>query len=487
MTARRVIWFRRDLRVTDNPALASVLAEPGAVVPVFIFDRPLLASKVFGDGCVAFMLDSLRDLADALGRAGMPLQWRVGDPREEIPRLARDLKAEAVWWNRDYEPGAVARDQHVSRALAEQRICVRTCKDHLVFEPDQLRNVSGQPFQRYSAFRTAWWKQWHAEAVRSPGGGLPLVAARAAAPAPFPLPSAQDLGYDTVIPWMRGGEQAGAARLRAFVGGALHRYVTGRNRPGSDETSILSPHFRFGTLNPRTAIRAALERLHGGGAVSRPDVYTWIDELIWREFFHHVMAGFPHVADGPFRPSASVAPARRPDDLARTLFRAWCEGRTGYPLVDAGMRQLNQTGWMHNRVRMVVASFLVKDLRLDWRWGERYFMGRLVDADLAVNNGNWQWCASTGTDAMPGYRIFNPTLQGKKFDPDGAYVRRYVPELAKVPTAAIHAPWDMSRDLQERAGCRIGADYPRPIVDHERARREYLELAGAERGRAHDN
>jgi len=213
--------------------------------------------------------------------------------------------------------------------------------------------------------------------------------------------------------------------------------------------------------------------------VSRPDVLTWVDELIWREFFQQVLASFPHVAEGPFR-QVVVPPSRDQGSEHDSLFQAWCHGQTGYPIVDAGMRQLNQTGWMHNRVRMVVASFLIKDLRIDWQSGERYFMQHLIDADLAANNGNWQWCASTGTDAMRGYRIFNPALQSKRFDPDGAYIRRYVPELAHVSAKRIHEPHLMTADEQEGARCRIGVDYPSPVVDHQLARQEYLSLGKQE-------
>lgn len=223
-------------------------------------------------------------------------------------------------------------------------------------------------------------------------------------------------------------------------------------------------------------VHAALHTLAKGGQVSRPDVFTWMDELVWREFFQQVLTAFAHVAEGPFKVKPGL-PAPRPAGAERDqLFVAWCEGRTGYPIVDAGMRQLNQTGWMHNRVRMVVASFLVKDLRIDWQSGERYFMQHLVDGDVAANNGNWQWCASTGTDAMQGYRIFNPTLQSEKFDPDGQYLRRYVPELASVATKWIHEPQLMPQDEQIRVGCRIGSDYPEPIVNHRQARQEYLDL-----------
>ena len=223
-------------------------------------------------------------------------------------------------------------------------------------------------------------------------------------------------------------------------------------------------------------VHAALHTLSQGGQVSRADVFTWIDELVWREFFQQVLTAFPHVAEGPFKAKPGLPPPRSAGPERDRLFVAWSQGQTGYPIVDAGMRQLNKAGWMHNRVRMIVASFLVKDLRLDWRSGERYFMEQLVDGDLAANNGNWQWCASTGTDAMQGYRIFNPTLQSAKFDPDGGYVRQYVPELSQVPTKWIHEPSLMPKEEQVRARCRIGIDYPKPIVDHRQARQEYLDL-----------
>ncbi|HKP01403.1 MAG TPA: FAD-binding domain-containing protein, partial [Nitrospiraceae bacterium] len=294
-------------------------------------------------------------------------------------------------------------------------------------------------------------------------------------PLPPPLPTAGDLGYEPVTLSIESGEQSAQKRLHRFVEGPIHSYITERNRPAVDGSSILSPHFRFGTLSARAAVRAALASLAEGRRVSRTDVFTWIDELVWRDFFQQVLAAFPHVVDGPFRQTPAPAP-RAPGAKRDRLYQAWCTGKTGFPIVDAGMRQLNQTGWMHNRVRMIVASFLIKDLRIDWQSGERYFMQHLIDADLAANNGNWQWAASTGTDSMPGYRIFNPMLQSRKFDPEGAYIRRYVPELVTVPTDRIHTPHMMTLEEQERWGCRIGIDYPLPIVDHHQARQEYLDI-----------
>ena len=465
---RGVVWFRRDLRVHDHPALAAALAECDEVLPLFIFDEPLLRSHQFGPACVNFMLGCLRELGEALAKRGLRLTWRQGDPVEEVLKAARDARADIVYWNRDYDPSAIERDRTVTRRLAPFHIAVRTFKDHVVFEAHEIRSASGGPLQRYSAYRTRWWTQWRASApaVIPP----PVRRAGSGSKAAIDLPTPDELGYDALQLAFPAGETEARRRLRWFLNGPIKDYGTGRNRPAVDGTSKLSPHFRFGTLSPRSAVHAALAAWDTHGADWRTGIQTWVDELVWRDFFQQILASFPRVAIGPFRPNLDAPPPRR--DARR--FQAWREGRTGFPLVDAGMRQLNQTGWMHNRVRMVVASFLVKDLRLDWRQGERYFMEHLLDADLAANNGNWQWCASTGTDAMPGYRVFNPTLQAKKFDPDGDYIRAHVPELRSLPKKLIHQPEIMTTDDQERYGCRLGHDYPAPMVDHDRARHEYL-------------
>lgn len=477
---RGLVWLRRDLRVTDQTALAAACSECRDVVPLFVFDEPLLRSRQFGSACVNFMVGSLTELRGSLAERGLTLIWRRGEPIEEVLRAVRDLAVDAVYWNRDYEPGAIARDRTVQQRLAQQGRTVRTFKDHVVYETQEVRRLSGGPFQRYSAYRDQWWTAWRSGApavLPAPTrSGTATAETRGSA---VPLPTAEDLGYETMRPWIEPGERAARIRLQQFLKGPVHRYAEGRNRPAIDGSSALSPHFRFGTLSVRTAVHAALDALGSGGSVSRSDVMTWIDELLWREFFQQVLAAFPHAADGPFKRKAGL-PEPRPEGPERDrLWAAWTEGRTGYPIVDAGMRQLNQTGWMHNRVRMVAASFLVKDLRLDWQSGERYFMQHLLDADLAANNGNWQWCASTGTDAMQGYRIFNPALQGKKFDPDGAYVRHFVPELGRVADKWIHEPHLMPVGEQLMASCRIGVEYPAPIVDHAQARQEYLDFAKA--------
>jgi deoxyribodipyrimidine photo-lyase len=429
------------------------------------------------------MLGCLQDLATSLSKGGLALQWRRGEPVEEVVEAAREWQADVVYWNRDYEPRAINRDCAVQQRLAQIGVIVRTFKDHVVFEAEEVRSATGEPMQRYSAYRARWWTKWQAEKPTAlPVPRFLRTKKAASLPIPPPLPTASDLGYEPVTLWVEPGERSAQKGLRCFVEGPLHAYITGRNLPAVDGSSILSPHFRFGTLSARAAVHVALASLGQGRRVSRPDVFTWIDELVWREFFQQVLAAFPRVVDEPFRQVPAPAP-RAPGPERDRFYRAWCEGKTGVPIVDAGMRQLNQTGWMHNRVRMIVASFLIKDLRIDWQSGEWYFMRRLIDADVAANNGNWQWCASTGTDAMRGYRIFNPLLQSKKFDPKGKYIREYVSELAAVPTDRIHAPHLMTHDEQALAECRIGIDYPSPIIDHRQAREEYLALGKLQRTR----
>ena len=477
---RGIVWFRRDLRLHDQPALTAASQECDEVVPLFVFDEPLLQSHEFGSACVNFMLGCLDELQASLAALGLTLQWRRGEPVEQIVQTATDWKADVVYWGRDYEPGAIERDRLAHQRLAKLGVAVRTFKDHVVFEASEVRGATGEPLQRYSAYRARWWTKWHA--TRPAVQPIPIDLAKKKAtslPVSSPLPTAEELGYSSIPLAIAPGERNAQKRLRWFVEKPIHAYTQGRNLPAIDGSAKLSPHFRFGTLSLRMAIHAALNALRKSGRVSRPDVLTWVDELIWREFFQQVLVAFPHVAKGPFK-AVTVPPSRAAGCERDQLFRTWCEGKTGYPIVDAGMRQLNQTGWMHNRVRMVVASFLIKDLRIDWQSGERYFMQHLIDADVAANNGNWQWCASTGTDAMQGYRIFNPALQGKKFDPDGAYIRRYVPELLGVPASKIHEPHLMSHDEQDRYGCHIGADYSAPVVDHQRARQEYLSLGKQE-------
>ena len=464
-----LVWFRRDLRLAGNPALAAALRECHEVIPLFVFDGPLIRSRRFGALCVNFMLGCLDDLSRRLASHGLTLRWRRGDPVEEVVKAAREIQADRVYWNRDYEPAAIERDRRVREELTRYGVTTHTYKDHVVFEPDEVLSRSGTPFQRFGAYRRQWWARWQQVQAAMPPVVQPKLGGRLIEP-PRQLPSAGDLDYPATPFGYRAGETAARQAIRRFLDGPIRGYAAARNRPGLDATSQLSPHFRFGTLSTELAVRSALAAHARHGAAWKTGVIGWIDELVWRDFFQHILWHFPRVVTEPFRPPRFSAV----EDDAR-LFQAWCNGRTGFPLIDAGMRQLNETGWMHNRVRMVVASFLVKDLHLDWRWGEEYFMCHLIDADVAANNGNWQWCASTGTDAMPGYRIFNPTLQSKKFDPDGVYIRRFVPELRRMPARLIHQPQHMTMDDQNRFACRIGPDYPAEIVDHRAASRHYLQ------------
>ena len=477
---RGIVWFRRDLRLADQPALTVACEECDEVIPLFVFDEPLLQSQEFGSACVNFMLGCLDELQASLAALGLPLQWRRGSQVDEVFRAALEWEADAVYWNRDCEPRALVRDRAIQERLAQEGIAAKTFKDHVVFEAEEVCGATGEPMQRYSAYRARWWAKWHA--VKPTVHAVPhlsVTARKAVRLSSSPLPTAKELGYENLVPWIAPGERRAREQLRWFVDGPIHRYANGRNRPAIDGSAKLSPHLRFGTLSPKEVVHTAIHSLSHKGPVSRTDVLTWIDELIWREFFHQVLAAFPHVINGPFR-RVAVPPSRDHGQERDALFLAWCSGRTGYPIVDAGMRQLNQTGWMHNRVRMIVASFLIKDLRIDWQSGEQYFMRHLLDADVAANNGNWQWCASTGTDSMPGYRIFNPALQSRKFDPEGAYIRCYVPELTHVSAKKIHEPHLMTAEEQTLAGCRIGTDYPAPVVDHQLARQEYLHLGKQE-------
>jgi deoxyribodipyrimidine photo-lyase len=393
----------------------------------------------------------LERLAADAKRRGHRLLLRRGDPMAEIPRLVRETGAELLTFNRDPGPYAQRRDTRVRAAVERTGARVLDCKDRVLFEGADLRTRAGQPFRVYTPFRRAWMARLREDRP------LPIGSIRLPPPIPrlaigrFPKLGEFDAADDrTRIP--RAGEAAARGRLQRFLDGRIGEYASLRDHPASEGTSRLSPYLRFGLLSPRTCVDAALEvaaEFPGRAA----GVWKWIDELIWREFYSAILEKHPRVLVRSFRPEYRAL--RWDDD--EDLFRAWCQGRTGYPFVDAAMRQLALEGWMHNRARMVVASFPTKDLLLDWRWGERFFMQRLIDGDPASNNGGWQWAASTGTDAQPYFRIFNPVAQGERFDPAGRYVRRFVPELRGVRDRDLHRPWD--------SPC-PPADYPAPIVDH---------------------
>jgi len=466
MTSSALWWIRRDLRLTDNQALAAALHHAASVTPVFILDDRLLHSKYVGPKRTAFLLAGLAALDADLQTRGSRLIVRAGDPAAELARLCAETGATGVYAEEDHSPFATRRDATVAAALAvplhlTEGLTVRTMRE--------TRKENGEPYTVYTPFSRRWKE-------RGPVQQSDILAApaRIATPAGLtsvPLPQNPSLPADVHFP---AGEAEAKRRLSAFAGGEhapVYDYANQRNSPAVDGTSGLSPYVRFGMLSARLAALAAYTAIERApDAERRAGAGVWLNELIWREFYVSILHHFPHVRSGSFRPQYDEIQW----DNNATLFATWCAGQTGYPIVDAAMRQLSQTGWMHNRTRMVVASFLVKDLLIDWRWGERWFMQQLVDGDPAANNGGWQWTAGTGTDAAPYFRVFNPMAQGQKFDPEGIYVRRWAPELQHVPTQFIHEPWRMPKSEQRKARCTIGADYPSPMVDHAWARTRVL-------------
>lgn len=418
----------------------------------FVFDRTILdLLQDRDDRRVTFIRRSLEEVDAGLRARGSRLVVACGDPVEEVPKLARALGVDEVWAGRDYEPLAIARDEAVGRLVD-----LRLVKDHVVFEGREVVSGSGAAFRVYTPYRKAWLSTMRPEHVadRVPDLGRlwPASELKGHALGDWPL---ERLGFTPGQLWLAPGEAAGRERLAAFAA-AIDGYAQHRDLPAlPGATSGLSVHFRFGTVSIREAVRFALARGSEGAE-------KWLHELIWREFYSSILANFPHVAGGAFKPEFdSIVWPGEP-----AHFDAWREGLTGYPLVDAAMRCLDATGWMHNRLRMVAASFLVKDLLLDWRLGEAWFARKLLDFDLASNSGGWQWSASVGVDAQPYFRVFNPVLQSHKFDSDGAFIREWCPELAGFGSERIHAPWEATPFEQIEAGCEVGRQYPAPIVDH---------------------
>jgi deoxyribodipyrimidine photo-lyase len=469
MTLRNsLVWFRRDLRVDDHAALHHALLSSHRVTGVFVFDTDILDGLPPDDRRVQFIHDSVRELDDRLRALGGYLIVRYGRAAQVIPALAAGLDAESVFANHDYEPQAIARDRAVADALRRDGRSLQTFKDQVIFEKDEVLTLAGGPFSVFTPYKNAWLKRLAAEPeALLPFETLPHVAALAPAPSGHALPSLHDLGFMPNAAPVGDAGMSGAARLLDAFMERLARYDRERDFPALDATSRLSVHLRFGTLSVRALVRMLRERIaSGNGGAGAP---VWLSELIWREFYMMILYRHPRVCTQSFK-QAFEAVRWDEGEQADALFAAWCEGRTGYPLVDAAMMQLNRTGFMHNRLRMVTASFLTKDLGIDWRRGERYFARRLNDYELSSNNGGWQWAASTGCDAQPWFRIFNPVTQSRRFDPDGSFIRLHLPQLAGLEGAAVHAPWLAGKEVLERAGVVLGRDYPLPVVDHEQAR-----------------
>lgn len=478
-----LVWFRRDLRVEDQAALFHALKSARRVWCAFVFDTDILDPLPRRDRRVEFILESVGAL-DARLREAAPgaggLVVRQGRAQDELPRLAQQLHVQAVFTNHDDDPAAKARDAVVRGRLADLGISLHTSKDQVVFERDELLTGSGKPYSVFTPYKNAWLKKLEPFYLQA----YP-VRKYAAALAPLPegvaagLPTLSALGFEpTNLKDLQiaGGEDAARALLDDFLP-RMARYDETRDFPSVKGPSYLSVHLRFGTVSIRELAREAHPRAQKGSSGAA----TWLSELVWRDFYHQVLHHHPHVVDSAFRPEYDAIKWAR-GAHADELFEAWCEGRTGYPLVDAAMAQINQTGYMHNRLRMVTASFLVKDLGLDWRRGEAYFATHLNDYDLAANNGGWQWAASTGCDAQPYFRIFNPVSQSEKFDREGKFIRRYLPQLAKLSDKAIHAPW-LARPIElAEADVSLGKDYPMPIVAHDEARAKTLERYAVVKG-----
>ncbi len=451
MTVTTIWWIRRDMRLTDNLALAAAVAAGDQVIPCFIFDPHLMHRANVGDKRRAFLLSGLQALDRELRLRGSYLIVQAGDPVAELARLQHQTDAIAIYAEADFSPYARARDARVATVLP-----LHLCGMPTVRHPDAMRKADGTPYTVFTPFKRAWLAQ-------------PLPTPADLLPAPVQLRTPHNVpgnaGFQNEIkkevsPDFPPGESEALRRLERFVQGPIAHYARTRNRLDLPGTSQLSPYLRFGMISARQAVVAALTARQNPAAAQGAD--AWLTELIWREFYTAILYHFPYVRRRSFRRQYdALAWRNNPDEFA-----AWQRGLTGYPVVDAAMRQLLAIGWMHNRARMIVASFLAKDLLIDWRWGERWFMQHLIDGDPAANNGGWQWAAGTGTDAAPYFRMFNPVLQSRTFDPDGGYIRRWLPELAHLPADAIHAPWEK--------GVRV-AGYPtRPIVDHHAVRERTL-------------
>ena len=469
--SQALVWFRRDLRMHDHAALYAALKAHPAVHCVFVFDTEILdALPSRADRRVEFIWESVRELGEMLRAAGGGLQVLHGHAGKEVPRLAAQLGVAAVYANHDYEPRAIDRDAAVSAALAAQGIAFHTRKDQVIFEKDEVLTKTGTPFSVFTPYKNAWLAKLAPFFVKP----YPVENyAQRLAPAPgAALPALEEMGFArtnlAALPVPTGA--SGAKALLADFAGRMAAYGERRDFPAVKGPSYLSVHLRFGTVSIRELVARASKTGSIGAAV-------WLSELVWRDFYFMILSHHPRVTERSFRPEYDAILWDDRDDL----FAAWREARTGYPLVDAAMRQLNQTGYMHNRLRMITASFLTKDLGIDWRHGERYFADQLIDFDLSANNGGWQWAASTGCDAQPYFRIFNPVTQSERFDAEGKFIRRYLPELAGVPAKFIHAPWKMAPLEQQAAGCVIGRDYPAPVVEHDQARKRTLERYGKAR------
>ncbi len=468
-----LLWFSRDLRLADNPALAAAIVRGRPILPVFILDDEEAGERAPGGASRWWLHGSLEALRADLKARGSNLILRRGSAQAVLAELIAETGADAVYWNRRYEPWAIARTEPLKAALTARGIEARSFNAALLREPWTIKTQTGGPYRVFTPF----WRALRAIGAEAPGLHAPE---RIIAPEAWPQsdrledwalqPSSPDWASGFREQWTP-GEAGAQARLAAFAAEQVFDYTGKRNLPGIDGTSRLSPHLHFGEIGPRQVWAAVTaEAMVQTGDPSPEGVDVFLSEIAWREFSYHLLFHNPTLPSQALHPEFEAMPWSH----GRKALRAWQQGRTGYPIVDAGMRELWTTGWMHNRVRMITASFLIKHLMIDWRVGEAWFWDTLVDADLASNSASWQWVAGCGADAAPYFRIFNPVLQGEKFDSDGAYVRRWVPEIAGLPNKLLHAPWTAKPHELRAAGVELGRTYPRPMVDHAAARQRAL-------------
>ncbi len=459
-----LLWFRGDLRLDDNPALRAAAATGCPVIPVFVWAPEEDGKEAPGAASRWWLHQSLVALERSLQSEGLRLIVRRGPTAEALLQLAGETRARRVFCNRVYEPGALAAEPALQAQLQEKGVFLESFNGSLLFEPGSIRTAAGGPFRVFTPFWRALWNE--RGALREPLSKPKSISA------PLQWPTSLEIAYlrlEPKIDWTAGiraawapGEKSAQDRLRRFAQGPVNDYGDDRDRTDRDGTSRLSPYLHFGEISPIQIWHAVADR---------PGAEPYLRQLAWREFAYHLLVENPETTREPFQKEFRHFPWRR---NARRL-RSWQKGQTGYPIVDAAMHQLWTTGWMHNRARLVVASFLVKHLLIPWQEGAAWFLDTLVDADLANNTMGWQWVAGCGVDAAPYFRIFNPITQGEKFDPDGSYLRRWVPELAGLPNEWIHKPWEAPPLMLAAAGVQLGTSYPRPLVDHAEARQAALE------------
>lgn len=462
-----LVWFRRDLRDFDHAALFHALKHAKHVHCIFVFDTEILDKLTDKqDRRVEFIWESVRELKTALQKNGGDLIVKYGLARNIIPEYALETNIHAVFCNHDYEPSAISRDADVAVQLNKNNIQFYTFKDQVIFEKDEILTLNNKPYSVFTPYKNAHLKKLNDYYLKP--YPVDFYIHNLARTAPSDLISLEDMGFKpTNLSELRlSTGMSGGKQLLDNFENRMHQYKEARDFPAIKGVSYLSVHLRFGTVSIRYCARQARNRMDIGSQ-------AWLNELVWRDFYFQILHHNPQVAAGRAYKTEFENLAFPNNEL---LFKAWCEGKTGYPLVDAAMRQLNQTGFMHNRLRMVAASFLVKDLLIDWRWGEKYFAEKLIDFDLSANNGGWQWAASTGCDAQPWFRIFNPVTQSERFDSTGKFIRKYVPELVSCSDKEIHAPWQIPPLRQKVIGIQIGQDYPLPVVDHALQRALALDL-----------